>query len=388
MLIGQGSPPNRHQTPRTAGRCDLKAGLPYPQAERLDWSSSQPKKGSVVNSANTTYQRPVLVVDGNSLLHRAYYAWAGTQRRTSDGSPSWAIKGLWDLLAAAILRVDAGGVVVAFDSTTCHRVAQYPEYKEGRPEKDPELRQQLDAAPPHLRRAGFLVLQIEGYEADDLLASAACHNQRIGLPTVLLTSDRDSFSLINDDGPGVRVLRAINGGPDNWPLLTGSRLQILCGVAPSNYRTFASLRGDSSDNLPGVHGIGAKTAASLIAHLELNEISLDSILADHDAGGTQLQKAIGIGMANKFSSTVSRENLTRNLTLMKQVENLPVGHPVELPLEQSAIRQELSRWQLTVDLEVFTGPVPPTSIDADPITYQFTRTPETKPEPELVPTLF
>jgi len=297
--------------------------------------------------------RPILIVDGNSALVRSHFALAGSNLRTSSGTPVWAIKGMWNLITAAINRVDAAGVLLTFDSGRTFRSERYPQYKAGRAEKDADLRTQIAAAPTHFRNAGLPVAAIDGYEADDLLAAAAhtyTHGQQ---RVVLLTSDRDSFALITDtcaEHADTRVLRMINGGAYNWPLLTPSRLHSMYGVYPHEYRLYAAIRGDSSDNLPGVTGIGEKTATKLVAYLRATQISFDTALADLDAGGSILSDAIGSAAARKFSNPQSRVNLARNRDLMTPVDTLPVPDldTVTTGINREAFLTETRAWELTI----------------------------------------
>ncbi len=299
----------------------------------------------------------MLVVDGNSLLHRSFHALATSELRTSAGQPVWAIKGFWAQVGAAIERVGAGSVLVGFDSKKSLRTEAFAGYKAGRSEKAPDLIAQLESGPAHFSKAGLHVVVVDGYEADDVIASAAARNTAEGVATVIATSDRDAFSLINDEGPGVRVLRIINGGPDAWPLLTSERLRILCGVDPGEYRLFAALRGDSSDNLVGVDGIGPKTAVKLIESMRTDGVEIDSVLADHDAGGSDLATRIGKSAAAKFSNAESRTNLERNLQLMSQTESLDVGPIADalLPLPSEQFAAEISALELQVRPYVFTS---------------------------------
>ena len=135
-------------------------------------------------------------------------------------------------------------------SPRCRR-DEYPEYKAGRAEKSAELVDQLAGAVDLLRACGFAVVQHEGWEADDVLSSAAALARDRGWRCTVVTSDRDSFALIDET---TSVLRIIAGGVDASPLLTPARLPLLCGVRAGQYRDYAALRGDVSDNLPGANG--------------------------------------------------------------------------------------------------------------------------------------
>ena len=191
----------------------------------------------------------VLAVDGNSLLHRAFHASARTMYRTPDGAQGWAVRGLLSQLVAAVDRVCADAVVVGFDDRgNSSRKRRWPTYKAQRAPKPESLERQLDLAVEVLRDLGVVVVVPEGLEADDVLASVAAQAPTLGARTVVATSDRDSFSLIDEH---TRMLRILNGGVDASPLLDPERLAMVTGVRPEQYLDLAALRGDTSDNLPG-----------------------------------------------------------------------------------------------------------------------------------------
>ncbi len=204
----------------------------------------------------------VLAVDGNSLLHRAFHASARSGFRTADGRPAWAVRGLLSQLVAAVDRAMADAVVVGFDDPDASvRRERWPTYKAHRTPKPETLVEQLDSVVAVLRELGVGVVVPTGLEADDVLASVAAQAPAAGFRTVLATSDRDSFALVDEH---TRVLRILNGGVDASPLLDPARLALVTGVRPDQYLDLAALRGDASDNLPGVAGFGAKTAAKLL----------------------------------------------------------------------------------------------------------------------------
>ena len=204
----------------------------------------------------------LLVLDGNSLLHRAYHAAATGRLLDETGRPVWALKGLIGYIARAAARLRPDAVLVGFDCPD-HSVRKqdYPAYKAHRPEKPADLAEQIVAAPDLLRATGICTVVATAYEADDILASAAAHARRQGWRSVVVTSDRDAFALID---AWTSVLRVRNGGLDEAVLVTAATLADVCGVQAWQYRDFAALRGDPSDNLPGVRGFGSATAARLL----------------------------------------------------------------------------------------------------------------------------
>jgi len=174
--------------------------------------------------------RTLLAVDGNSLLHRSFHASARTGFRTADGRPMWAVRGLLSQLVAAVDRVCADAVVVGFDDRSASiRKDRWPSYKAHRVPKPATLEEQLDSAIEVLRGLGIVVVVPPGLEADDVLASAAAWAPTVGAQTVVATSDRDSFALIDEN---TKMLRILNGGVEASPLLDPRRLMMVTGVRP------------------------------------------------------------------------------------------------------------------------------------------------------------
>ena len=289
----------------------------------------------------------LLAIDGNSLVHRSFHAQAGSGLRSSDGRPLWAIRGLLTQLVAAAERIAPAAIVVGFDDAAASlRRERWPQYKATRTVKLETLVSQLDGAAQVLREMGVAVVVPDGLEADDVLASAARFAPTVGATTVIMTSDRDSFALIDEH---TRVLRIINGGVDASPMLTPERLVTLLGVRPHQYRDFAALRGDPSDNLPGVRGIGPKTAAKLLTALG----SAAAAFEDLAVGGARVVAAVGQAVADKLAEPAAREAWALNCQVMRMHANLDLGvrragdGAGQLPLQPDAVSQAFSAHQLT-----------------------------------------
>ncbi len=216
----------------------------------------------------------LLAVDAPSLLHRNHHARAHTRHKDRGGRPAWALHGMLRQIIESIDAFAPDAVIFGLDDRTAsYRRDLYPDYKAGRAEKDPELVDQLDRAGALLDALGLATLTPPGLEADDVNASAATWAGENGWDCVVITSDRDSFAHISEH---TRVLRLIDGGINGSPLLTPKALQIMYGVPAERYLEFAAVRGDNSDNLPGVKGIGEKTAAVLLSHMG----SMQAVWAD------------------------------------------------------------------------------------------------------------
>jgi DNA polymerase-1 len=299
----------------------------------------------------------LMAVDGNSLLHRAHHAHVHSGQRDLAGRPTWGLRGMVAQIGSAAARLTPDAVLIAFDHGDPLRRDDYPEYKAGRTEKTPELAEQIECAPDLLASAGFAVVRHEGWEADDCLASAAARARDQGWRCTVVTSDRDSFALIDET---TSVLRVITGGIDASPVLTPGRMPMLYGIRAEQYRDYAALRGDSSDNLPGAVGIGAKTAAKLLAGFD----SVDDAYRAIDEGREdEVVAVVGPAATRRLADPVSRSNVARNQRLMALRDDLELpGHdgmrvPMDLLRIQSVLRER--DIHLGPSLWALTGSAPP-----------------------------
>jgi len=292
-------------------------------------------------------QRTLLAVDGNSLLHRSFHASARTGFCTRDGRPRWAVRGLLSQLVSVVDRVCADAVVVGFDDPV-HSVRRqrWPSYKGQRTPKPATLEEQLDAAVDVLRDLGVVVVVPSGLEADDVLASAAAWAPTVGARTVVATSDRDSFALIDAN---TRMLRILNGGVERSPMLDPQRLPLVTGVRPDQYLDYAALRGDTSDNLPGVPGFGPKTAARLLEALGTAQAAFE----DAAAGGDRCRAAVGTALARTLATPEARSIWELNCAAMSMHPTAELGLDLDagvgcLPLDEAAIRSTYAAFDLHV----------------------------------------
>ena len=244
---------------------DLVAAVELRQVGSVRDTVRQPAQpGIAMPPADPVPLAPTLLaVDGNSLTHRAFHAYG----------PTGAVYGFLALLAAICDLGAADAVVVGFDCRSGNdRKRRCSTYKANRPDKDPGLVAALEEVPEVLAELGVHVVCEPGQEADDVMGSAAAAAEVDGWRCVLATSDRDAFGLISDT---TTVLRLRNGVA-NARFVTAAGLRADLGVRPEQYVEFAALRGDSSDNLPGVAGIGPSRAATLFAAFD----SVDDAAAD------------------------------------------------------------------------------------------------------------
>lgn len=268
-------------------------------------------------------RRLLLAVDAPSLLHRNHHARAETEVRDRGGRPAWALHGMLLQIVEVIDQFHPDLLVFGFDDRTGSLRSQaYPDYKAGRPPKDPDLVEQLDRAPAFLDALGLHTVTPRGLEADDVSASAAAWAEQHDWRCVIVTSDRDAFAHITES---THVLRLIPGGVTASPLLTPERLRTMYGIEASRYLEYAALRGDSSDNIPGVPGIGEKTAPLLFTVAG----SMAGVWADIDhCGGATLAAAldsmcadearsrVSVGLLKRLQAPGAREQYEANLTLM------------------------------------------------------------------------
>ncbi|HET9518141.1 MAG TPA: 5'-3' exonuclease H3TH domain-containing protein [Actinoplanes sp.] len=310
----------------------------------------------------------LLAVDGNSLLHRAYHAGSGDGWLDDDGRPMWALHGLVGHIARAAAHLRPAAVLVGFDCPDdSARRRDYPQYKAHRPAKPADLAEQIAAAPGLLRDAGLCVVVPPAYEADDVLASAAATARRAGWRSVLMTSDRDAFALID---ASTSVLRVRNGGFTEAVLIDEATLPGVCGVTARQYRDFAALRGDPSDNLPGVPRFGATTAARLLASFG----SVDSVWSALDCGETHLvREAVGELATRHLSDPAARDVVARNRRLMGMRADLqlPALEQARVPLSLAVMRRALRTRAITLGPSLWaltggTAPADETDLTPEP----------------------
>ncbi|HET6153018.1 MAG TPA: 5'-3' exonuclease H3TH domain-containing protein [Marmoricola sp.] len=280
----------------------------------------------------------LLAVDAPSLLHRHHHARAHTQITDRSGRPAWALEGMLRQILEAIDSFAPDAVIFGLDDRTSSvRSDFYPGYKAGRAAKDASLVDQLDRAGALLDALGLATLTPPGLEADDVNASAATWAREHDWNCVIITSDRDAFAHISEH---TQVLRLINGGIDGSPLLNPRRLFALYGVASQHYLEYAALRGDASDNLPGVSGIGEKTAAALLsqvgsmqavwADIEQNDGQIIAATLDDWAAETGGRR-MGATVVRRLSAPGAKERFDFNIAIMSGRDDLDLGLTPDVP---------------------------------------------------------
>ncbi|MGJ6123779.1 DNA polymerase I [Mycolicibacterium sp. Y3] len=250
-----------------------------------------------------------MLLDGNSLAFRAFYALPAENFKTQGGLTTNAVYGFTAMLINLLRDEQPSHVAAAFDvSRQTFRKEKYPEYKEGRSATPDEFRGQIDITKEVLNALGITVLAEEGFEADDIIATLATQAQDAGYRVLVVTGDRDSLQLVSED---VTVLYPVKGVSE-LTRFTPDAVQTKYGLTPAQYPDFAALRGDPSDNLPGIPGVGEKTATKWI----VEHGSLQTLVDNVD----QVKGKVGDALRANLSHVI----LNRELTEL--VKNVPLPH--------------------------------------------------------------
>lgn len=227
-------------------------------------TASKKKSETVAAKAPKTggEQRPrLLLMDGHSLAYRAFFALPAENFTTATGQPTNAIYGFASMLANTLRDEAPTHFAVAFDvSRKTWRSQEFPDYKANRSKTPDEFKGQVELIGEMLDAMHAVRFAVDGYEADDVIATLATQAEAAGFEVLIVTGDRDSFQLITDH---VTVLYPTKGVSE-LTRFTPEKVAEKYGLTPSQYPDFAALRGDPSDNLPGIPGVGEKTAAKWI----------------------------------------------------------------------------------------------------------------------------
>lgn len=260
-------------------------------------------------------RRTFAVIDGNSLMHRAFHAVPPTMN-APDGRPTNAIFGFLNMFLKMIDAFNPDGVVVAFDKGKPRvRMEMLPQYKAQRPPMDPDLHAQFPMIKELLAALNVPILQSEGWEGDDILGTMARLGEEAGCDMLLVTGDRDMYQLVTEH---VNVVSTRKGLSDVAIMTPESVDDLYHGIAPALVPDFYGLKGDTSDNIPGVPGIGPKKASALIAQYG----SLDEVIAHAD----EVKGKMG-------------ENLRAHIDdalLSRKVATIRTDAPVELDFDETS----------------------------------------------------
>jgi DNA polymerase-1 len=246
--------------------------------------------------------RELFLIDGNSLAYRAFFA-LPESIATSRGEPTNAIFGFASMLVKILTEYGPKATIVVWDAGMSGREQQYEPYKAERKPRPDLLREQWPSLEPLVEAFGYENVRVEGYEADDVIASLAEQAKQAGIPVMIVTGDRDAYQLATNGS--VRIMTTSRGITDTR-VYDREGVVERYGIPPELVADFIGLKGDTSDNIPGVPGIGDKTAAQLLQKYG----SLDSVLENVD----------------EISGEKRRQNLRENADLARISKSLATLH--------------------------------------------------------------
>jgi len=254
----------------------------------------------------------LLLIDGHSMAYRAFYALPAENFTTASGQHTNAIYGFATMLLSLLSSEKPTHVAVAFDvSRKTFRSEIFPEYKANRAKTPDEFRSQMSYLHELVSAFGITQFEVEGYEADDILATITKRAEREGAEVFICTGDRDSFQLVNDKTTVLYPKRGVS----DLARMTPDAVQEKYGMSPSQYPDFAALRGDPSDNLPSIPGVGEKTAAKWVVEYG----SLKELLSNVDKVGGKVGQAL----------RDSIDNVIRNRELTQLVAEVPLDLSID-----------------------------------------------------------
>ena len=276
----------------------------------------------------------LFLVDGNNLAYRAYFA-LPEELATTEGFPTNALLGFTNMLFKLLSDYRPKGVAVAWDTRPTHRaaVAEAAEvvYKEGRKPMADLLREQFPYFRPIVEAFGYRNLEFEGWEADDVIATLANRADEAGVKTTVVSTDRDAFQLVSDN---VSLMMTPRGVSD-VQVYTPDRVEARYGIRPDQIPDFIGLKGDTSDNIPGIPGIGDKTAGQLIAQYG----SLESVI-EHAAELSPARRKNVVEFADQARVAKDLATMRRDLELECDPAELVLAPP-----DRSQLREMFRRFE-------------------------------------------
>jgi DNA polymerase-1 len=257
-------------------------------------------------------QKRLLLIDGHSMAYRAFFALPAENFTTAQGQHTNAIYGFATMLISLLKDEKPTHVAVAFDvSRKTFRTDIFPDYKANRAKTPDEFRSQMPYLNDLVKGFGITQFALEGYEADDLIATITKQAEREGAEVLICTGDRDSFQLVTEKTTVLYPKRGVS----EMARMTPAAVQEKYGMSPDQYPDFAALRGDPSDNLPSVPGVGEKTAAKWIVEYG----SLTELLANVDKLGGKVGQSLRDNL----------DDVIRNRELTQLVHDAPIDYQVD-----------------------------------------------------------
>jgi DNA polymerase-1 len=260
-------------------------------------------------------ERPkLLLLDGHSLAYRAFYALREVEMSTTTGQPTNAVFGFTSMLINLMRDEDPTHIGVAFDiSRATFRREAYPEYKAGRSQMPDDFRGQVELIRRVLDALAIRYVEVENYEADDVIATLTKQAEAEGMDVLICTGDRDALQLVDDN---VTVLYPRRGVSD-MTRFTPEAVQEKYGLTPTQYPDFAALRGDPSDNLPNIPGVGEKTAAKWVREFGSLTALAEQVDTVKGKAGDALRENLGSVLRNRQLT-----ELVADVTVDAEVDDL------------------------------------------------------------------
>jgi DNA polymerase-1 len=272
----------------------------------------------------------LFLVDGNNLAYRAFFA-LPEELQTTEGQPTNALLGFTNMLFKLLSDYAPRGVAVAWDTRPVHRAEISAEYKSERRQMPDLLREQFPHFRPIVEAFGYRNLEFEGWEADDVIATLATRADEAGIKTCVVSTDRDAFQLVSDN---VSLMMTPRGVADVH-VYTPERVELRYGIRPDQIPDFIGLKGDTSDNIPGIPGIGDKTAGQLIAQYG----SLDEVVEHASELSPARSKSIA-EHAEQARTSKELATMRRDLELDLDVEDV-----VSRPPDRSMLKEMFRRYE-------------------------------------------
>ena len=311
------------------------------------------KTKSATTSESAAGDGELFLIDGNSLAYRAFFA-LPESIATADGRPTNAIYGFASMMAKVLIEHRPAAVIVAWDAGMSGREVEYKEYKAGRPSRPDLLAEQFPHLAPLAEAFGFHNVKVDGWEADDVIATLVRQAREADIPVMVVSGDRDVYQVVGD---GVRVMTTSRGVTDT-KIYDREGVVERYGVSPELVPDLIGLKGDTSDNIPGVPGIGDKTAAQLLQRFGSLEAVLDSV--DEISGAKRKQN---------LTEHADDARISKQLATLKYDIDIPIDVRKEARAkpDRSRLREVAADFELRAVMnrldEEFQEDVPERTVD-------------------------
>ena len=311
------------------------------------------KTKSATTSESAAGDGELFLIDGNSLAYRAFFA-LPESIATADGRPTNAIYGFASMMAKILIEHRPAAVIVAWDAGMSGREVEYKEYKAGRPSRPDLLAEQFPHLAPLAEAFGFHNVKVDGWEADDVIATLVRQAREADIPVMVVSGDRDVYQVVGD---GVRVMTTSRGVTDT-KIYDRDGVVERYGVSPELVPDLIGLKGDTSDNIPGVPGIGDKTAAQLLQRFGSLEAVLDSV--DEISGAKRKQN---------LTEHADDARISKQLATLKYDIDIPIDVRKEARAkpDRSRLREVAADFELRAVMnrldEEFQEDVPERTVD-------------------------